>query len=412
MKGILVIIDGLADLPCKQLRGKTPLEAAKKPNLNYLASKGKTGEVYPVHKGFVPGTSEAIISFFGKDWQNYPRGWLEALGAGIELKNGDLALRANFATIDNLKKRNILDRRAGRNLTTKEARSLANSLNKNIKLPAKFIFKSTLQHRAVLVFKGGFSDNITPTDPEYRSKSRKDNKFKFSSPGDETELSHYTANLLNNFTEQAFNILDKHPINLRRKKKGFFPANIILVRAPGTKINMIKKFRRWACSTSVPVMKGICKSLGINLFDFKEIGFKGDDAYKNLKKNLILEIKKAVKLIKKRKKEFDYFLVYLKEVDSAGHDNKPIEKKEMIELIDSRLFSFLRNFAEKEKIKIMVTADHATPCKLKSHSADPVPILLCDWSNQEGKEKEFSEKGAKKGSLGKMYGKEILKLLA
>jgi len=409
MKGILVIIDGLADLPCKQLRGKTPLEAAKKPNLNYLSSKGKIGMVYPIKEGFIPGTSEAIISFFGKDWQNYPRGWLESLGAGIELKNGDLALRANFATIDNLKKRNILDRRAGRNLTTREARSLADSLNKNIKLPVKFIFKSTLQHRAVLVFKGGFSDNITPTDPEYRSKSRKDNKFKFSSPEDET---HYTANLLNNFTEQAFNILDKHPINLRRKKKGFFPANIILVRAPGTKIKRTTRFKKWACSTSVPVMKGICKSLGINLFDFKEIEFKGDDAYKNLKKNLILEIKKAVKLIKKRKKEFDYFLVYLKETDSAGHDNKPIEKKEMIELIDSNLISFLRKFAEKEKIKVMVTADHATPCNLKRHSSDPVPILLCDWSSQEGKEHEFSEKECRQGSLGKMYGKEILKLLA
>lgn len=409
MKGVLVVIDGLADLPCRQLKGKTPLEAAVKPNLDYLTGKGRLGYMFPVKEKFVPGTSESIIEFFGQDWQNYPRGWLEALGAGIELKKGDLALRANFATIDNLQKRNILDRRAGRNLTTKEAKLLAETINDNVNVPAKFIFKPTLQHRAVLVFKGGFSDNITPTDPEYRSRNKTDNKFRFSVPEDDDEISQYSANVVNNFTEQVFNLLDKHPVNDERRKKGLYPANIILTRAAGSSLQKIKSFRMWACSTSIPVVKGICKSLGINLFEFKSLDSKGYDIYKTMKKNLVLEIKKAIKLIKKRKKEFDYFLIYLKETDSAGHDNKPLEKKEMVELIDKKLISFLRKL-EKEKVKIIVTADHATPCKLKTHSSDPVPVLLCDWT-RSAKEKKFSENEARKGKLGKIYGKQLLKLL-
>tara|TARA_Y100000310_G_C20656236_1_gene802124 strand:- start:118 stop:1341 length:1224 start_codon:yes stop_codon:yes gene_type:complete len=407
MKGILIVIDGLGDLPHKLLKQKTPLEAAKTPNFDFLARRGKLGLLYPVKENFVPGTSESLVSMFGQDYKEFPRGWLEALGVGIDLKKGDLALRANFATINDLKRRNIIDRRAGRNLTTKEAKLLSQAINKQVKVPGKFIFKNTLQHRGVLVFSGGFSDNITATDPEYRSKhSRGDNIFKFSVSEDEEGESQYSANILNNFIEQSYNVLNKHPVNMKRRKKGFYPANIIITREAGVSIKKTNKFKNWACTTSVPVMKGICKVLGMNLFGFEAIEFKGDDAYKNLKKNLILELGKTVKLLNKN---FDYFLVYLKETDAAGHDNKPIEKKEMIELIDKKLGSVLKKL-EKDNIKIIITGDHSTPCNLKAHSSDPVPLLLCDWQNN-GK-KEFSEKQAKKGVLGKVYGKNILKLLS
>ena len=321
-----------------------------------------------------------------------------------------MALRANFATINDLSRRNIIDRRAGRNLTTKEAELLSQAINKQIKIPGKFVFKNTLQHRAVLVFRGGLSDNITPTDPEYRSKhNRGDNTFKFSVSEDEEGESQYSANLLNNFTEQSFHILDKHPVNMERRKKGFYPANIIITREPGTSIKKISKFKRWACSTYVPVVKGICKVLGINLFEFDSVEFKGNDVYDNLRKNLVLEIERAIELMKKKKNNFDYFLIYLKETDAAGHDNKPLEKKEMIELIDNKLGSYLKKF-EKEKVKIIITGDHTTPCNLKAHSSEPVPFLLCDWKGN--KKIEFSEKEAKKGSLGKVFGRDILGLLS
>lgn len=409
MKGVLVILDGVGDRNCRQLKGKTPLEAAETPNLDYLAEKGQLGYLYPVHENFVPGTPDAIVSMFGQDWQDYPRGWLEALGEGIELEKGDLAFRANFATIDNMKERNVVDRRVGRTLTTKESRILAKELNK-IFLPRKFVFRATLQHRGVLVLMGGFSENITEMDPAYHStKKSETGKLRFSVPTDEDENSIYTANLVNDFVEKSFHVLDQHPVNKERRKKGFYAANLILLRAPGISIKKIKKFRKWACTTSVPVIKGICKSLGINLFDFPAVEFRGHDAYKNLKKNLVLEIKKNIGMLKKKKKDFDYFVVYFKETDVAGHDNKPHEKKAMIELLDKRFFSFLRKFAEKNSVKIAVTADHSTPCEMKQHSSDPVPVLLFGKDIEGNGTSRFNEKQAQKGKLGKIYGKEFLK---
>src|SRR3989344_668740 len=166
MKGILVILDGLGDLPTKQLDGKTPLEAAEMPNLDFLATRGQMGLMLPVREGFVPESDEAVVSIFANDLINSSRGQLEARGAGLKVVRGDLALRVNFATIDNMASGNIIDRRAGRTLTTAEAEILAKALNK-IKLSCEFEFKSTIQHRAALVLKGGFSDNVTGNDYTY-----------------------------------------------------------------------------------------------------------------------------------------------------------------------------------------------------------------------------------------------------
>jgi 2,3-bisphosphoglycerate-independent phosphoglycerate mutase len=162
MKGILVVIDGMGDLPNKQLGDKTPLEAAEMPNLDFLATRGEMGYMYPVKPGFIPESDEAVVSMFGNDLINSTRGQLEARGTDLKLTRGDLALRVNFATIDNPKKGNIIDRRAGRTLTTAEAEILAKALNK-IKLSCKFDFKQTIQHRAVLVLRGGFSGVVFQT---------------------------------------------------------------------------------------------------------------------------------------------------------------------------------------------------------------------------------------------------------
>src|SRR4030043_326558 len=129
MKGILIILDGLGDLPHKLLNEQTPLEAAQTPNLDFLAARGVLGYMYPVKPGFIPESDEAIVSIFGNDLISSTRGQLEARGTNLKLMRGDLALRVNFATVDSLEKGNILDRRAGRTLKTEEAQALAKSLN-------------------------------------------------------------------------------------------------------------------------------------------------------------------------------------------------------------------------------------------------------------------------------------------
>lgn len=405
MKGVLIVLDGLGDLPHKQLDEKTPLEAANTPNLDFLANRGEIGYMYSVKPGFIPESDESIISMFGNELISSTRGQLETTGADIKLTRGDLALRANFATIDSLKKKNIVDRRANRTLTTSEAEGFSKALNK-IKLPCEFIFKTTVQHRGVLVFKGGFSDNISGNDahPGLRSKT---NKVQDIKPLDDDENSQYTVNVVNEFIEKAYEVLENHPINEERRKKGLLPANYVLVRGGGIEPPKLKFYRKWLSVVYMPLEIGFSKISGMKVFSFKYPKLKKLDVYNNLHEGLKKACKLSIKTLKKNHKKFEYAYIHIKETDLPGHDNKPLEKKTMIEYLDKNLFSFLKKFATKNKIKIVVTADHSTPCKFKSHSADPVPVLF--YNDSLPKEKRFNEKESRKGTLGRILGKDLLK---
>ncbi|MFH1311522.1 MAG: alkaline phosphatase family protein [Nanoarchaeota archaeon] len=376
MKGILVILDGLGDLPLRQLDDKTPLEAADMPNLDFLATRGELGYMYPVKPEFTPESDEAIVSIFGNKLIDSTRGQLEARGADLKLVRGDLALRVNFATIDSLKEGNIIDRRAGRTLTTVEAEILSKALNK-IKLPCNFVFKPTIQHRAALVLRGGFSDNITGNDFTYSEGEIKiANKIGTLQALDDDDNTQYTINILKEFLDKAFNVLNKHPVNEARRIKGLLPANYLLMRGAGIEPPKLKIYRRWLSVAYMPLEAGFSKVSGMNVFSFDYPKLKNLDSYSNLWDGLKKACEFSETVLRKNFKNFDYAYIHIKETDLPGHDNKPVEKKLMLEYIDKTLFAFLKDFAPPKKIKIVVTGDHSTPCKLKAHSADSVPVLF------------------------------------
>lgn len=407
MKGILVIIDGIGDLPLKQLNNKTPLEAADMKNLDFLATRGEMGVMYPVKPGFIPESDEAIVSIFGNNQMDSTRGQLEARGSDLKLMRGDLAFRVNFATIDSLEEGNIIDRRAGRTLTTREAQELSKSLNK-INMAVKFVFKPTIQHRAALVFSGGFSDNVSGNDSTYtQGRTITTEKIGYCKPLDDDENSQYSANIANEFVEKAYQVLNNHSINQERRKKGLLPANYLLIRGAGIEVPKLKIYKKWAAVAYMPLEIGFSRLSGMNVYSFEYPELKSFDAYENLYDGLKEACTFSIKTLNKVKKDCDYVYVHLKETDLPGHDNKPMEKKMMFEYIDKTLFNFLRKFAPPNNIKVVVTGDHSTPCRLKGHSADPVPVLL--YNNSELKEKHFSEKEAMNGKLGKMSGNEFLK---
>jgi len=427
MKGILVILDGLGDLASKHLGGQTPLEAAEMPNLDFLANRGQMGYMWPVRQGFVPESDEAVVSIFGNDLIDSSRGQLEARGAGLKLTRGDLAMRANFATIESLETGKIIDRRAGRTLTTAEAEILAKALNK-IKLPCNFEFKSTIQHRAVLVLKGGFSDNVTGNDYTYsKGQATAAETIGVFKPLDEDENSVYAANILKEFTDKAYEVLNTHPVNEERRRKGLLPANFLLMRGAGVEIPKLRFYKKWMSVSYMPLEKGFAKICGMTSFSFDYPKLKNLDAYSNLWDALKKACEFSEQTIKKNFKDFDYAYIHIKETDLPGHDNKPMEKKHMLEYVDKTLFKFLASFAPPNKIKIVVTGDHSTPCRLKAHSADPVPVLFYNQSipkpsffripsffrkteeaKPEQKGAKFCEREAKKGKLGSFLGKELL----
>jgi len=261
------------------------------------------------------------------------------------------------------------------------------------------------------VFKGGFSDSISDNDVSNYKQGRffNENKVTLCKPLNESENAQYTANVVNEFIAQAYEILNNHSINQERKRKGLMPANYILLRNPGIEIPKLKFYRNWLSIVYMPLEIGFSRLSGMKPFTFQYPPLKKLDVYENLYEGLKMACNFSIKTIEKQHKNFDYAYIHIKETDMPGHDNKPFEKKQMIEFIDQTLFKFLRKFAPPHEIKVCITADHSTPCYLKAHSDDPVPLLL--YNNSIPKEKKFCEKNAIKGSLGKIYGNDLLKVI-
>ena len=408
MKGVFVVLDGVADESCKVLDGKTPLEFAKTENLDELTKKGKLDYGYTIKEGVAPESSSALISLFGEDYRYAPRGVLEAMGLGINLKNGDLALRCNFASVKDLESGEIIDRRCGRTLTTKEARILAKEINEKVKLPFKFEFYPGVQHRGVLVFRGGFSDNVTGADAAYSEGKVKSNdgKIIYSIPLDEEEDSKLSSDLINAFMRKSHEVLEKSSINEIRKKRGLFPANFIICRGPGSEVIRYKKLKgKWMALGYMPLEKGIARAFGMDIYHLRYPKMKGIDVYDNLFSGLKKALKYSVKMLKRYKKKYDYFYIHIKETDTPGHDNKPLEKVKMIEMIDEKLFSFLKNYISKGA-KLVVTADHTTSCRKKGHTDSPVPVLSCNIFDKKGNADRFTENESRKGK--RWEGKKLL----
>ncbi len=414
MKGVFVIMDGVADESCQILGGKTPLEFAKTPYLDEIAKRAKLDYCYPIKQDVAPESSSAVLSLLGYDYDEVSRGILEAVGAGAKLRNGDLAFRFNFASVDGLDNGGeILDSGVGRTLSTKEAKVLAAAVTKGLKGNErfKFDFFPTIQHRGVLIFRGGFSDNISDANPFYSGgksvMSGRSAKFVFSKPLDDEDDSKFSADLLNHFIRHSHNILDKHPINIERARKGLYMANAILCRGAGNEVPRLKKMRgRWMALGYMPLEQGVAKSAKMDVYRFKYPKLKGIDAYANLYDGLNSAIKYAIKMLKRKRKKYDYFYIHLKETDVPGHDNKPFEKAKMIELIDKKFFSFLRGFLAKNKAKLVLTADHTTACRTKGHTATQVPVLTYPHEGKVVEGQRFTEKDGMKGK--KILGKKLL----
>lgn len=420
IKLVYVVIDGVGDRPIKELGGKTPLEAAETPNLDMLAKIGKTGLMYTVQKGIAPESDIAVLSILGYDPFKYHvgRGPLEAYGAGLDVKLGCLALRCNFATVDS--EGRIIDRRVGRSLTTEEASKLAEVINREVKLeshPADFQFKSTFGHRAVLVIRSltgqPLSSGISNTDPAYErvkglgvAKLDAEMILRRCEPQEETYAAKISADLVNEFVEKSRQVLEEHPVNKRRLEDGKLAANVILTRDAGSHLpkffNINEKYKiRFLCLADMPVERGIARLAGMQLVDIPppshNIAFDMNLRVNKLLENLPL---------------YDCFYIHIKGPDEPGHDGNYQLKKEIIKLIDEHFFGKLLSKIDLKKTVLCVTADHSTPCELKAHSDDPVPLLISGGPIPPDETSHFSERECSRGSLGTLErGTELIPLL-
>lgn len=404
MKKILIVLDG----GCDSIKDKiTPLQKATLKNLDYIASRSELGFVYPVKKGIAPESDIAVMSILGYNPFRYHtgRGPLEMYGVGLNPKKF-LALRLNFATKKNNK---IIDRRVGRTLSSKEAKSLCKEINKKVRLKVPYILKHTIEHRAILVFLRKLPWEITNTDPDYKrlgrlsvAKTLKENKIIKCMPLN--KKAKISADLINEFIEKSSIILEKSQINKKRIKQRLLPANILLTRDAGNTLPKLPKKKNFAAVVGMPLEIGIARLANIKVLKFRYKETKKTDIYKTLIENLRRTIKASLRYIKST--NYKYYYIHFKETDIPGHDGNFKLKKLMLEILDKEFFLKIRKLSD---IKIALTCDHATPVSKKGHSADKVPVLIFD--NIKRKPQRFDERHASKGTLEIKYSTQVLDLL-
>lgn len=400
-QGLLIILDGLGDRPNPELNGMTPLESAKTPNLDYLASSGMCGNVYPIAPGIRVGTDVGHLHIFGYDSNKVysGRGPLEAYSAGIKLMEGDVAFRGNFATID--KEYTVIDRRAGR--IRKGTKELAEAINGLILSDGtQVLVKELTEHRVAIVFRGNeLSDKTTCTDPGTAEEGA---KLIIPSPLDNTISAEKTAKNLWEFTKRSYEILKEHPINKQRHAKGLNIANTVIVRGAGQEnyIPTIKELYniKAACVAGDITVGGIAKLVGMDYFS--DESFTG-----SFDTNLIGKVDLATKLL--NESNYDWVVMHIKATDLAGHDNLPIEKKDMIEKVDRAIGMVLKKI-DLNKCYITVTADHSTPCEARDHTGDGVPTIIAGGDVRKDSVKFAGESQFTSGSLNNLTANDIFML--
>ena len=397
-KVLFVILDGLGDHPNKELGNKTPLEAAKKPNIDKLAREAENGIVYVIDKGIIPGSDTGHLSLFGYEIDKYyiGRGSFEALGSDIELEEGDLSFRVNFATVSN---NIIVDRRINRNdygleEILNDFRGILDKIESEYGI--KIILKKGVEHRGVLVIKGIKEYNITEND--IHEENVKVEKIKALD-----EKSRLTAEILNKIIDSFYEFSERHEKNKERKEKGLNPVNYILIRGKSVYKELDKKEKfenrykiKGIFLAAAPMYLGVAKYVGLDTE--KPLGSNG-----TAKENLFSFYQSAIK----NRDKYDIVFIHIKGTDSLSHDKKPREKKKFIERIDEELIGKLKD----EFDIIVLTGDHSTSSILGRHTSDPVPIMIYHENARRGFVKNFSERKCIKGTLGILKGIEIMKIL-
>ena len=409
---IYVLLDGVGDLPHPDLDGKTPLQAANTPSLDKIAKNGSIGEVISVGKGIAPESDIAVFNMLGYKFHHADyagRGVIEAIGVGIDFKNGDLALRGNFSTLN--EEGAIIDRRAGRQIEKEDAQGIANEIENKIKFShpnSSVVVAPTIGHRVTVRIRtegNNLSSEITNTDPAYArvegmgvAKAVTDfMRIEKCLPLEESDISKFTANLVNEFTEQSLQIMKESQINQKRERANQKKLSCILLRDAGNKypdvIPINEKYAmKFSCIVDMPVELGISDVLKMQAFEAGGL----------------TDYEEKAKVAANAMKTQNAIYVHLKGPDEFGHDGDAIGKMKNIEEIDQRFFKTLLEHIDSSKIAIVISADHSTPCINKGHSDDPVPVLVSgDFIKNDGTTR-MTEEQAKKGSIGLLSGAEVV----
>jgi 2,3-bisphosphoglycerate-independent phosphoglycerate mutase len=363
-----------------------------------------------VGPGIAPESDIAVFAILGYDpREEHPgRGVVEAVGVGMDFRDGDLAYRVNFATADWPR---IVDRRVGRDLTSEESRALAAEVNERLRLPgATFELRATVEHRGVLVIRadeGVLSAEVTNTDPAYAKQGSLGVALETfepvvatAEPTADTDEAHRAAELTNAFVEGAAKVLDASPVNEERRRVGKLVGNLILTRDGGDHVPHLQGIQErfgpaWGCFVEMPVERGIAILLGMAPVSVPRLAAEADYA-------------RWAELAADALDGYDALYVHIKGPDVPAHDGRALDKRDVIALIDRAFFGEVLPRIDPARTIVVVTADHSTSCVRKAHTADPVPLLVSGGGVRADGSTAFGEGACSAGSLGRLRGVEIL----
>src|SRR5947207_4659286 len=376
----LVVLDGLVDLAIGGLDSSTPLEAATTPNLDALTRNAAQGRMIAVAPGITPGSGPGHLALFGYDPLEFQvgRGVIEALGLDLELRNGDVAARANFCTLD--ASGIVTDRRAGR-IETEVCEELCALLSKKVKKvgDAEVIIKAGKGHRFVVMFRGkGLEGPLSDADPhrEGASVPRAEPINKKSAKAKKA------AKLVADFYKAAL------PVIARKK-----PANGFLLRGIAHQPEIPPFEQRYklkpACIAVYPMYKGLAQLVGMRKLEGA------------------MTIAQQFERYVAEYDNYGFFFIHYKYTDMHGEDGNFEGKKKAIEDFDAALPILMR----KKPDVLAITGDHSTPCAVKGHSWHPQPVLLHSALSGSDKLERFTETGANIGSLGVFEAKYLIRLM-
>ena len=360
MKYLMIVPDGMADLPMAELDGKTPMQAARTPNFDALAEVSLVGSVLTVPSGMYPGSDVANMSLLGYDPRRYytGRGPIEAVAMGVPLDDGDVAYRCSLITTDG---ENLLDYSSG-HISTEEAKPLIELLDKKLG-GSKRKFYPGVQYRHIMAERGGTVDVKTIPPHDFSGQPL----FGHWPEGDQSEQ-------LKQLMFDSLELLDDHPINKKRRAEGKAPGNMIWLWGQGyapKMPNFLQTFgKRGGVISAVDVVRGLGRATSLKIIDVPGATGYIDTDYV-AKANYALAALDTL----------DFVYLHIESPDESGHEGNLEHKMRSIEDIDRKVVGIIREgMMKRDEYRLLIVPDHKTPVALKTHQEGPVPFLLYDSS--------------------------------
>lgn len=381
MKYIVVLCDGMADYPIAELDGKTPMEVAYKPYMDELCKRSEIGLVRTVPDGMKAGSDVCNLSILGYDPKKYYTGRspLEALSMGIDLKDNQLAIRANLVTVSEEKEykdKTMIDYSSSE-IETEDARILIEYLKENLKFEYESLYSGISYRHCLIIDNGKMGCELTPPH---------------DITGKRVVLpSGNHAERLIELQRQSYELLKDHPLNKKRISEGKNPANSLWFWGEGVKPKLENFWElhgiKGAMISAVDLLKGIAKGSGM-----ESIGVFGANG--GLNTNYSGKAKAGLEALKNN----DFVYIHIEAPDEMGHQGLLKEKIQAIEKIDKYIVGFLVEELNKKGVdyRMLICPDHPTPLSTRTHAKAPVPYFIFD-KRYEKKDRIFSEKTAQIG---------------